>query len=191
MTLKRSLTNACSIPACEDLIFRRSWCVKHYGRWQRHRNPLTLLRVLPIKRLAKHYKANEQTGCWEWTAALTKYGYGKFDFNGDSDIAHRVAYKLFRGPIPKKMLVCHHCDNPICVNPKHLFLGTPKENMQDAMKKGRMTRGNKLWSAKLNDKQVKEILGSSELRSEIAIQYDVSWSTIDCIKKRKTWKHVL
>lgn len=89
------------------------------------------------KRFFRKFKIVD-SGCWEWIPSGLKAGYGQFRVLGEQ-LAHRVSYILFRGD-PGEMFVCHHCDNPKCVNPEHLFLGLPIDNSQDMVKKGRATR---------------------------------------------------
>lgn len=78
-----------------------------------------------------------KSGCWEWLTAKTGGGYGTFSIKGISYPAHRVLYELFNGKIPDGLLVCHQCDNPGCVNPNHLWVGTQSDNVKDAYEKGR------------------------------------------------------
>lgn len=83
------------------------------------------------------------SGCFEWTLHRVK-GRGRLKFGGRQQYAHRVAWQLVHGPIPAGMLVLHRCDNPACLRPEHLFLGTHAENMADMVRKGRSTRGRPL-----------------------------------------------
>lgn len=82
-------------------------------------------------------KVQRSEGCWTWLASKSRRGYGQFNYQGRSVQAHRLAYQFAVGPIPEGMQVCHHCDNPPCVNPTHLFLGTNGDNVRDCVQKGR------------------------------------------------------
>ena len=95
--------------------------------------------------------------CWEWAGNISR-GYGHFWIDGKMRQAHRVAWELFEGPIPPDMNVLHMCDHPACVNPKHLFLGTQKDNYLDAVAKGRMNLiGEANGNAHLRNEDVREI----------------------------------
>lgn len=136
-------------------------------------------------------------GCWEWLGGLTGGGYGIF---GRQGMSHRFSWELHNGPIPENMQVCHHCDNRKCVRPDHLFLGTPKDNMQDCKAKGRLAdpntraRGEQAGSAKLTDATVRIIrerykTGTVTL-AQLAEEYGVSSSAIHLALIRHTWAHV-
>ena len=88
-------------------------------------------------------KVEKRTGtdCWKWLGDPSRAGYGSLRVGGRNRLAHRVSYVLANGPIPSGMLVCHRCDNPSCVNPAHLFLGTHGDNTRDAIQKGRLDPG--------------------------------------------------
>lgn len=87
--------------------------------------------------IAKVRVAQNEGDCWEWTGSADANGRGRFFFEGKIRTAYRVAFTLFNGPIPDGMMVCHSCDNPSCVNPEHLWIGTGSDNMRDAVRKGR------------------------------------------------------
>jgi len=131
--------------------------------------------------------------CWEWTAHRDKKGYGKINAGGQRDrtfYAHRVSYELANGPILKGKFVCHYCDNPGCVNPRHLFSGTQKENIEDAIRKSRFPHGENTGSSKLTDQDVHEIrqmLSRDISQRVIAKKYEVNHSTISDIKTGKSW----
>lgn len=130
-------------------------------------------------------------GCWVWIAKLTK-GYGQFRFNKRLIGAHRFSYQLYRGEIPKGLLVCHHCDNPMCVNPDHLFLGTDGDNHKDRARKGRNNNqnGERSPSHKLSENDVIEIFHSDKKNADLAKQFNVSLTSIYRIKNGKKWKYL-
>jgi len=93
-------------------------------------------------------------GCWVWKGNVNQGGYGKI---GTKGLAHRRAYEYTYGPIPKGKQVCHHCDNRLCVNPGHMFLGSIGDNMKDKCFKDRQAKGSRIGTAILNEEQVLEI----------------------------------
>jgi hypothetical protein len=86
-------------------------------------------------------KVEKTSSCWNWTHSKNKFGHGMFSFQGKTIGAHRFSFDLHKGSLPHNLFVCHSCDNPSCVNPSHLWLGTAKDNAQDMIKKGRHNNG--------------------------------------------------
>jgi len=135
--------------------------------------------------------------CWEWQDYVRPGRYGQFYFERNMHSAHRVSYELTYGPIPEGLCVCHHCDNKKCVNPRHLFLGTQKDNSQDMISKGRAIhiKGERHGKAKLTEKEVIEIrrlyaLEGHMLQKDIAVLFNVSRRTISSIVSQVYWKHI-
>lgn len=132
--------------------------------------------------------------CWIWKASIVDSGYGHFYLDGKQIRAHRMAWILTKGQIPKNKFVCHHCDIPACVRPAHLFIGTAKDNTQDMINKNRKkfgdTKGEKSCKAKLKNKDVLKIrrrLLNKDTHRAIAKDFGVAKSTIWAISKRISW----
>jgi hypothetical protein len=144
------------------------------------------------KRFWRRVDIKSSTECWEWQGRRNDSGYGEFDNGNRPHIASRVAYELTNGPIDPVLKVCHSCDNPPCVNPAHLWLGTNQENMLDAQQKGRLRGGNGLRGSAINRsrlciEQVREIRVSGKSAKELAEQYGVSTTAIRKIWNRENW----
>ncbi len=127
--------------------------------------------------------------CWEWIAGTSSTGYGTFGLNGSLYKAHRISYAIAYGD-PGEICVCHKHDNPLCVNPAHLWIGTVPDNNQDKIDKNRQAKGEQHGEAKLTEEQVKEILESDEIQENLAEHYSVDPSNISLIKCGKIWKHL-
>lgn len=133
-----------------------------------------------------------KNGCWIWEGPKSIYGYGRFTINYKTYRAHRYSYELFRHKIPPRKCVLHRCDNRICVNPSHLFIGTYDDNNQDMKNKGRYAFGERHGRSKLSIKEVKEIrkLVKTGRYSypEIASGYKVGRDNIGRIARFDTWR---
>jgi hypothetical protein len=145
-------------------------------------------------RFLSKVRVNAQTHCWEWQGCFDKDGYGFFRHQGKNRRAHRVAFKLHNGTLPTDAYVLHACDNPKCVNPEHLLLGTNADNIADMIAKGRSLRGSTNHNSKLTEEQVAGIRTLTERfyisQRSIAKSLNVSQVLVSCICRGKTWKHV-
>lgn len=129
--------------------------------------------------------------CWLWKGAVSGNGYGLFTVREKNISAHRFSYESVVGAIPYGLMVCHSCDNRICVNPSHLFLGSSRDNHMDMQRKGRGICGERVHSAKLTWKKVKEIRAArqvGESRMSLSIKFGVGPRAIWNIATGRTWK---
>lgn len=147
-------------------------------------------------------KIGKKNECWEWEGSLDKDGRGTFKFNGHSYPQGRFAWLMYRGPIPSGLFVCHHCDNPSCCNPQHLFLGTHQDNMRDRTLKGRdhlcAGKGHPPGAdhpcATLTTEEVVAIRLFYEYTKttyvELASIFNTSKKNIGHIIRKETWKNI-
>lgn len=141
-------------------------------------------------------KTSDANGCWLWTGCVNTWGYGQINKGGQKGAhigAARLSWMIKNGPIGAGLCVCHKCDNPICVNPDHLFLGTQKDNMVDAQNKGHRAYGSKNVNARFCDDDIRNIRKMYEdgyRQKDIVDHYGASKSAISAIVRRKTWLHV-
>lgn len=138
-------------------------------------------------------KVQKTDGCWIWTGHRNKTGYGQIGYNGKVYYAHRLMWEWQYGEIPEGYYVCHHCDNRACVNPDHLFLGTPLDNQRDSLHKGRNYRGERHYMTNLSAADVMAIryLWAGRIPGkDIATMFGVLPSAVSNILTRRNWKHL-
>ena len=142
------------------------------------------MRTTLFERFGDKYIPEPNSGCWLWTAAYGRRGYGLIWDGKRLAIAHRVSWEMHRGEIPAGLKVLHKCDVPPCVNPEHLFLGTQKDNVDDMLAKQR-------GRAKLTLDDVYNIRTDTRLQREIAADYGVQSQQISRIKSRSRWSNAV
>ena len=137
----------CKEKDCSQRVFSRGWCSAHYKRWYRHGDPqaggtsrrFTEVCSAPVEiRLRHMLSVDAKSNCWVWHGEVNSNGYGRLRHHGKRWLAHRLAFTVWNTPIPIGLQVNHTCDNRLCLNPQHLWLGTQSENIKDAILKGRV-----------------------------------------------------
>ena len=163
--------------------------------WNKTNCPLTVVKKFWSQvKLPKDLKNN----CWVWTGTRhvhPTHDYGIFHYDGKRVRAHRFSYECYNGYFDKKLFVCHKCDNPGCINPNHLFLGTHADNMKDMSDKGRAPIGERCGTSKLTEIEVKQILTDLSLNKyktilEVTNKHDIGSMQIIRILQGKSWKHI-
>ena len=199
----------CAFATCQRFSKTRGYCSAHYHQRQRGRelSPLVLIDPDPVARFWAKVNRDGPTmlhmesPCWVWTGAENGRGYGRLGIGDVWVYAHRHSFILANGPLPEfpgthAACVLHRCDNPPCVRPDHLFLGTQRENLADMMRKGRanQVRGERTRAARLTDAQVREIrtLYAAGILDgpKLAGRFGVDHSTVYAIINRRTWRHL-
>lgn len=139
-------------------------------------------------------KVKTGNGCHAWVGTKFSTGYGAFWFKGQNRGAHRIAWEMTNGEIPKGLFVCHKCDNPACVNVEHMFLGTIQDNNEDKRIKERQARGESQAASKLTEEDVREIRAiysqGGISQTELGRRYGVGHTLISYVVNKIYWKHV-
>lgn len=135
-------------------------------------------------------------GCWYWIGQVSKSRHPshvrpKIKIGQSPELAYRFSYRHFKSEIPDGLCVLHTCDNPICVNPGHLFLGTKMDNTYDMMAKGRKPIGERHYKTQLTDQQAIDIISSNESNKSLCDKFNVAYSVVWSLRKRRTFKHLL
>ena len=204
--LPKKSGGVCLAEGCDRIVDKYGgcgYCSKHYQRYKKHGDPHKAdwkrLKGSNLEEKLKLNSIENENGCWIWQGSKSNHGYGSVSVSrGKTMLVHRLAFKLWCGELPDYLFVCHHCDEPLCVNPNHLFLGTNQDNIDDKIFKGRaytgIHKGERNENSVLTEYKVKEIkkllMKGSQSQSEIAKAFGVSKQCITDIKLDRVWKHI-
>lgn len=173
----------CSIDNCPRPVVAKGYCSRHIQAAYKFGRPAE--EVCFLDNFWSQVAICE-SGCFEWQGAIAGK-YGQVAFLGTSLPAHRVVYRLYVGEVNALSLVCHICDNPICVRPDHLFLGTAADNMRDMVSKGRHPKQRASYRAKLDANKVAMIRASKETTVSLARLLGVDPNTVRKVRSGETW----
>lgn len=184
----------CSVSDCKNKPHALGFCTKHYQRYKKtgSTNPQRCADGTPEERFWRFVDKKEKNQCWNWTGVKGSGERGRLKINYKFITAYRFSYELHKGEIPDGLFVLHSCDNPSCVNPDHLFVGTQKDNLDDREAKNRRLTWavNDSPCKKITDEVVVEIRSLNITHSEISKKFGISQSLVSMIKsnKRRTAK---
>jgi hypothetical protein len=184
----RLITAGCSVSGCNSPVKTNGMCNKHYQRVWATGSASTsraYVRGVSLQQRIEFHSRRVESGCIEWTGTKNPKGYGQLTIDGKRQLAHRVAFELKCGQIPAGMCALHRCDNPWCINPNHLFLGTKAENNADMRAKGRHSRGVHHPGAKLTDAEVEQIRKSTGNQRLVAERFGIVQSYVSMIRNGK------
>lgn len=195
-------TATCTVPDCVMPVHGHGLCSGHRGRIRRTGD---VQAHIPLRRRSRPLeerfweKVHKTDACWIWIAGVNRHGYGKFGRGGDKGPtvgAHRISWEITAGPVPEGLFVCHTCDMPPCVNPEHLYLGTPQENSGDMVARGRHPRDVAYAFAESHGNRRLDLDKVAEIRSlaagglssvQIAKRFSVSDVSINRIVRGRAW----
>lgn len=190
----------CIIHGCDLKARARKLCVKHYARLMLTgtTDPGPKAHASFSERFWRYVEKRADDECWPWDGHKTPNGYGRIQTGGKGsphESAHRVSYELHHGPIPEGLVIMHSCDNPACVNPAHLSVGTYKDNTQDMIRKGRKRGtspiGERSGKARLTEEAVRFIRANPTMTHvALARHLGVGTSTIRGVRIGRVWSHV-
>ncbi len=206
---KFSLPKICSVENCEKEARARGWCVNHWRKWKAYGDPLG---SAPIKNtIEKFWSLLDKSGgpdtCWPWMGPRLASEYGTFGFMGHKWLVHRLSAHL-SGMAIEGRVVCHSCDNPICGNPAHLWVGSQKDNMQDARNKNRLPTGDNHYFRKTPNKrpygerngqstltesdvvEMRRLHAAGVTQRTISAQFGICNQQVSRIINRLRWAHV-
>lgn len=196
------MAKVCNVSGCG----RREWwsglCASHRGRWEKYGDPLAgppIRKNIPrsiktVEGAFRYYMGDsvpETDSCWEWLGGCnTQTGYGVITRNRRKLGAHRVSFEMFNGPLGEGQVVRHSCDNPPCVNPRHLLPGSHQDNTDDRIARGGQFQGR--FPVKLDADKVREIrrMSSTVPAQELAAIYGVKIAQIRDVIAGRAWRHV-
>ena len=189
--MARMAQTKCNVEGCNFPVrnISRGICSIHYDNFLKYDSTTSPhAKLTETERFHSKYEIITETGCWIWTEHLSSSGYGQFSVNRKARIASRVSWELHFGVIPGGLLVCHRCDVPSCVNPNHLFLGSPKDNSADMVEKLRSKKGESHPRSKLTNEAVKLIRSGNKSDQEWADIFGVYRTAVVKVRLNRTWK---